>query len=55
MQQTKKPYTTPVLKMHGSVEAITGFGGAHDVFGGGFLSPSSKAKAKKHGPCDFGS
>ena len=54
MYQTKKPYSKPELQVHGSVEAITGYTG-QDVFGGGFLSPKSKAKAKKHGPADFGS
>jgi len=55
MHQTKKPYSKPELQVHGSVEAITGYTGGHDVFGGGFLSPKSKAKAKKQGPADFGS
>jgi hypothetical protein len=51
----KKPYTKPVVRVHGSVEDITGYTGQHDVFGGGFLSTHSKAAAKKHGPADFGS
>lgn len=55
MRQNKKPYAKPQLQLHGSVEAITGYAGDYDVFGGGFLSPQSKAKAKKHGPADFGS
>jgi hypothetical protein len=55
MRQIKKPYAKPQLQVHGSVEAITGYTGDHDVFGGGFLSPKSKAAAKKHGPADFGS
>lgn len=55
MQQNKKPYAKPALRVHGSVEAITGFTKDHDVFGGGFLSSRSKAAAKKHGPADFGS
>ena len=50
----KKPYVKPELQVHGSVEAITGFSG-HDIFGGGFLSPKCKAKAKSQGPADFGS
>jgi hypothetical protein len=53
MQQSKKPYAKPELSVHGSVEAITGFTGSHDVFGGGFLSSRSKAAAKKQGPSDF--
>ena len=53
--EKKKSYSKPVLQVHGSVEAITGFTGGKDVFGGGFLSPYSKAAAKKHGPADFGS
>ncbi|MET0341617.1 MAG: hypothetical protein ABW252_11500 [Polyangiales bacterium] len=52
--ENKKSYSKPVLHVHGSVEQITGFTGK-DVFGGGFLSPYSKAAAKKHGPADFGS
>lgn len=55
MGQNKKTYAKPQLQVHGSVEAITGYAGDHDVFGGGFLSPKSKAKAKRHGPADFGS
>ena len=55
MEQTKKPYTKPALQLHGSVEVLTGFGGQHDVFGGGFLSPNCKAKAKSHGAADFAS
>jgi len=55
MRQIKKPYVKPQLQVHGSVEAITGYTGDHDVFGGGFLSPQSKARAKKQGPADFGS
>jgi len=56
MQNTKKQYSKPELHVHGSVEAITGYSGKDtDVFGGGFLSPKSKAKAKKLGPADFGS
>ncbi len=55
MGQNKKTYAKPQLQVHGSVEAITGYSGDHDVFGGGFLSPKSKAKAKKQGPADFGS
>lgn len=51
----RKPYVKPQLHVHGSVEAITGFTGGHDIFGGGFLSPKCKAKAKAQGPADFGS
>lgn len=51
----KKAYSKPALKSHGAVETVTGFVGSHDVFGGGFLSPNCKAKAKAHGPADFGS
>lgn len=53
MEQTKKLYTKPTLQVHGSVESVTRFGGDHDVFGGGFLSPKRKASAVKHGPSDF--
>lgn len=55
MSSKKKPYVKPELQVHGSVEAITGYTGNYDVFGGGFLSPNSRAQAKKHGPSDFGS
>ena len=55
MEQMKKTYVKPELQVHGSVEAITGFTGGSDIFGGGFLSPKCKAKAKKQGPADFGS
>jgi hypothetical protein len=52
MEQMKKPYAKPTLKLHGSVEAVTGFTGEHDVFGGGFLSTAAKCKAKTHGAAD---
>lgn len=52
MEQMKKQYAKPALKLHGSVETITGFTGEHDVFGGGFLSTSAKCKSKIHGPAD---
>jgi hypothetical protein len=52
MEQNKKQYVKPALKRHGSVEAITGFGGTHDVFGGGFLSTNAKCKSTGHGPAD---
>jgi hypothetical protein len=52
MEQMKKKYAKPALKLHGSVEAVTGFTGEHDVFGGGFLSTAAKCKSKDHGPAD---
>jgi hypothetical protein len=52
MEQMKKQYAKPALKLHGSVESVTGFTGEHDVFGGGFLSTKSKCKAKLQGPAD---
>lgn len=52
MEQMKKQYSKPALKLHGTVEAITGFGPSHDVFGGGFLSTNAKCKSKIHGPAD---
>jgi hypothetical protein len=50
MEQMKKPYVKPELKLHGSVESITGFTGEHDVFGGGFLSTAARCKQKDHSP-----
>ena len=50
----KRLYKKPVLEVHGKVEDLTGYNG-HDVFGGGFLSPAAKAKARQSGPADFGS
>jgi hypothetical protein len=52
MEQMKKHYAKPALKLHGSVESVTGFTAEHDVFGGGFLSTKSKCKAKLQGPAD---
>ncbi|MET0283413.1 MAG: hypothetical protein ABW352_03045 [Polyangiales bacterium] len=52
MEQNKKQYVKPALKLHGSVEAVTGFTGEHDVFGGGFLSTKAKCKASGQGPAD---
>jgi len=49
----KKDYKKPELKMHGSIEEVTQV--SHDVFGGGFLSTHSKAKARRLGPSDYGS
>ncbi|HEX5656408.1 MAG TPA: hypothetical protein VFX59_04400 [Polyangiales bacterium] len=50
MEQMKKQYAKPALKLHGSVESVTGFTGEHDVFGGGFLSTKAKCKSDTHGP-----
>lgn len=51
----KKTYTKPRITFMAPVEDVTRFTPAHDVFGGGFLSPACKAKARSHGAADFGS
>jgi hypothetical protein len=50
----KRQYKKPVLEVHGKVEELTNYHD-HDVFGGGFLSPACKARARQTGPADFGS
>ncbi len=52
MEHMKKQYSKPSLKLHGSVEALTGYTGGHDIFKGGFLNPSCKTKSSSHGPAD---